>query len=86
MPDLSPIPELKLKFDDSRDLNIENNKKESIQEQLLEKAAPQEFEDNPKKGVFFMILSTFFMVLANVFNKMQFEMSPTLGVFELLFA
>jgi uncharacterized membrane protein len=33
-----------------------------------------------------MVLSTVFMVLANVFNKMEFEMSPTLGVLELLFA
>jgi len=33
-----------------------------------------------------MVLSTIFMVIANTLSKEQFELSPMLGVLELIFA
>lgn len=47
---------------------------------------PAETKDNPVKGIAFFILSTVFMVLTNTLSKQQFIMTPTLSVFDALFA
>ena len=55
-------------------------------DQKVEPVQSTELADNPVKGILFFIANTIFMVMTNTMSAQQFKITPTLTVFEALFA